>query len=266
MQPPISTTTNPLIRKVGIVLVLSPFANFLYSSYLQQHSLWQTAQSISVVNWVLWASALGAGLMMVRGQQKSWLFAFFLMAINVLYGVFTFKKAMLMGGWPMVGSAWFQPTASLAVNIGFLIYIYRLEFHGAAMVKVREVANDLSTSLSENLSEESPEKFSAPIPFPKVVHHQKEKFNVQLTKNVHIDFVGLGEWARIVEVSESGLVVRLLGEQAPEDIRHKNIEMILAPDMIVNLHCYDVIDDFYEFHFIQTSPEQLEQIKLWAAS
>lgn len=240
---------NPLIRKVGIILVLSPFANFLYSSYLQQHSLLETAKSITVVNWVLWASALGAGLMMVKARQKSWLFAFFLMAINVLYGVFTFKKSMVMGGWPMVGTAWFQPTASLAVNIGFLIFIYRLEFHGAAVVKVSDQADNVRRL------------------FPKA--QRKKKFNVQLSKNVHVHFSGIGEWAQIIEVSETGLVVRLthlLAEVPSEAIQNQELELLLNKDTVVHLRCFDVFDDFYEFHFTQATPEQLDQVKLWASS
>lgn len=237
------TTINPLIRKVGIVLVLSPFANFLYSSYLQQHSLLETAKSISVVNWVLWASALGAGLMMVKARQKSWLFAFFLMAINVLYGVFTFKKSMLMGGWPMVGTAWFQPTASLMVNIGFLIFIYRLEFHGAAMVK--------NASNVRNLFPQAP---------------KKKKFNVQLSRNVHVHFSGLGEWAQIIEVSDTGLVVRLISEVTPENIQDQELELLLDEDTVVHLRCYEAFDDFYEFHFTQVTPEQLDQVQLWASA
>lgn len=239
-----------MTRKVGIILVLSPFANFLYSSYLQQHSLLETAKSITVVNWVLWASALGAGLMMVKARQKSWLFAFFLMAINVLYGVFTFKKSVLMGGWPMVGTAWFQPAASLAVNIGFLIFIYRLEFHGAAMVKVSDQADNVRRL------------------FPQA--QRKKKFNVQLSKNVHVYFSGLGEWAQIIEVSEAGLVVRLLphllSEVPSEEIQNQELELLLDEDTVVRLRCFDVFDDFYEFHFTQVTPEQLDQVQLWASS
>lgn len=154
-----------------------------------------------------------------------------------------------MGGWPMVGTAWFQPTASLFVNVGFLIFIYRLEFHGAAVVKVSSALNH-----ADNVRKLFPQ------------NQKKKKFNVQLSKNVHVHFSGLGEWAQIIEVSETGLVVRMLGEATPENIQSQELELLLDEDTVVHLRCHDVFDDFYEFHFTHVTPEQLDQVQLWAIS
>lgn len=252
---------NPLVRKVGIILCLAPFANFFYSSFLQRNTLWDTAKTISVVNWVLWGAALGAGLMMVKGKQKSWLFAFFLMAINVLYGIFTFKKNFAYG--------WFQPTASLAINVGFLIFIYRLEFHGAGLLKsVR------GESQSPPKPQPEPETEAVVVKTTHKIHHleqpyenvtplrpTEEKFCLPVTRHVHIHFSGLGAWAELVEVNQSGIVVRLLGEESPEAIENKDVELILSENSILHLRCYDVFDDFYEFRFTHIGHDQLEQIK-----
>lgn len=220
------------IRYAGILLTLSPLGNFFWSSALSGIYHWWDPRVLLVILrgippilWFLWGSAFFVGLTMLKGKRTSWILTLCVLGLNVVFGIATFKKDIAQG--------WLQPTLSLAVNIGLFVMIYTQEFHQRLERKLWQARMNR--------------------PFAMTVH-----------PIVSIHFEGLGPWARITEIKNTGFRVTSVSESAPKAIEYRTVEIALAQDLVLRARFSARIGSDYVFRFVQMNPALLAKLQRWA--
>jgi hypothetical protein len=222
------------IRYAGILLTLSPIGNFLWSSALSgiyhwwhPHVLLMIMKSVSGVLWFLWVSAFIAGLQMLKGKRSSWTFTLCIIGMNVVFGIITFKRDIQMG--------WFQPALSLLINIGLFGLIYTQEFH-------QRLERNLMAARA---------KLNRP-------------FSIKIQGNFLVNFGAMGNWARIVEVSQSTIRLRSVSGEAPHQIEFRTIELALAKGLVIQARFSARVGSDFIFRITNLTPITHPILHRWA--
>jgi hypothetical protein len=219
------------IRYAGILLTLSPLGNFFWSSALsgihhwwQPHTMWMIAKSVSGVLWFLWTSAFLAGVMMLKGKRSSWTFTLCIIGMNVVFGIISYKR-----DWQ---SGWFQPTLSLIVNMCLFALIYTQEFHQRLEKKLREARN--------------------------------RPFTLAFKYELRVDFEGLGPWARITEISNTGIRLQSIDGFTPLQIESRTVELALTPHLVLRARFVQKVGTEFIFRFTNMNTVNLALLYRWA--
>lgn len=220
------------IRYSGILLTISPFGNFLWSAALSgvprwydPHILFAITRSIPAVLYFLWATAFAAGLQMLKGKRSSWTFTLCILGMNVVFGIVSFKRDITLG--------WAQPTMSLAINMSLFALIYTQEFHQRLERKL----------------------WAARMNRP---------FSLEIKTNIKVCFDGKGAWARITEITHTGMRVRSLDGTAPHQIEYRMIELGLTQGLTLRAKFSARIGSDYIFRYVGMNPSSLSALHKWA--
>jgi hypothetical protein len=220
------------IRKAGILLVLSPFGNFLWSAsftnlhhWWYPHALWLIAKGVSGVLWFLWSSAFLAGLMMLKGKRSSWTFTLCIIGMNIVFGIMCYKRDIQAGA--------FQPTLSLLINLGLFALIYSQEFHQRLEKKLLQA-------------------------------RMNRPFAVAVQTSLVVDFDGYGTWAKITEITHTGIRVQSMDGNAPRQIEFRTVELVLAKDLALEARFSAKIGPDFVFRFTNLNPARLAALHRWA--
>lgn len=231
------------IRYAGVLMTLSPLGNFLCSSMVsgiphwwRWHALALVAHNVSGMLWFLWTLSFIAGLMMLQGKRASWTFPLASIGINIVFGIVTFKRDVQQG--------WFLPSLSLGLNMGFFALIYTQEFH---------------QKLERKLASARLKAMEAALSRP---------FRVPLRRSLKVQFEGIGPWARIIEVTHTGLRLRSLDGKVPRQIESRKVELALAPDLVVQARflakSHAAEGDEYTFQFVNLTVPTFMRLHRWA--
>lgn len=84
-------------------------------------------------------------------------------------------------------------------------------------------------------------------------------------KKVDIHFEGFGSWARLTSVSSRGLHIRSL-KTLPFDLSHREIEVRINQDLILNTRLVRSLDEDYFFEYVNMSPAEVDKLNQWLRS
>ena len=227
------STRTTAKRLMGVILAASPFGNFLYSVYLSHPNVWWKSEvlveyvsSLATVSWLLWGAALGAGVMLLIRGSSNLVFAIALLGINIFYSAMTFRRSMDLLG-PL------QTISQLSLNLTFLGLMIWFEF----------------------LDNKEPDPLLAA---------SRQKFAITLHRSVHIKLTEGGEWAQILQVKNTGIVVRMLEGILPAEIAENPVELLLPENLTLRLQGKKMSDVLCEFTYLSITPEEILKLRAWA--
>ncbi len=155
------------IRFSGVMMIVSPFANFILSIAPVQNVgdkttlpvIWRLATSISWSHWALWGASLLVGLMMLKGRRSSWISVLAILGIFIVFDFWHLKRDMARG--------MAVPLISIGANIFVFLLVYVQEFRQSSQPRKKSppVAKDLPIGKTQSvvpmsLASEGPKVFS----------------------------------------------------------------------------------------------------------
>jgi hypothetical protein len=220
------------IRYAGILLILSPFGNFFWSSALSGIYHWWNPRVLALiikgippVFLFLWGSAFVVGLTMLKGKRSSWNLTLGLLSLNLIFGIISFKKDIATG--------WFQPTISLTINAALFVLIYIQEFHQKLEARVWEA-------------------------------RMNRPFSITLQSPVVLHFESCGNWAQITEIKNTGFKALCNAQNIPAQLETKTIEIVLTPELVLRARFSARSGQEIIFRFTNLTPASLTELQRWA--
>ncbi|MGE0634256.1 MAG: hypothetical protein AB7O96_17710 [Pseudobdellovibrionaceae bacterium] len=140
-----------IIQISGLLVMMSPFFN-LYFTYRGLNSVTPVNLSVffsqvKMITWMISATSLLTGAMMLQGRRSSWTPVLLLIGFFIITNILSFKKNAVDG----IG----QPLAFLLINISLFILVYSQEFHQktqkAGLELIRRIKRD-ETMLSPTMN------------------------------------------------------------------------------------------------------------------
>lgn len=141
-----------LIQLAGILLMLSPFANFFLSVYFLDtiNNKW-TPEGLAIIikngsptHWMLWISSFIVGAAMIKGRRASWMPVLAVLGVFIIFNFWNLKKDMQRST--------VRPIVLLLTNMSIFALVYSQEFHQSSQPRARK----------------KPEPVPEPTPMPKI--------------------------------------------------------------------------------------------------
>ncbi len=227
-----------LIQLAGVLLMLSPLANFLLSVYFLDsvNNKWSIEglgiilRSSSTSHLLLWCSSFVVGAFMLKGRRKSWMPVLAVLGMFIIFNFWNLKKDLQRST--------IRPFILLLTNASIFALVYSQEFHQSSQPRVRK-----QTDKDPPEREVVPAKFeiakdliqdSAPVSAAKKPRYTEYQVHVSDLLNKIVEFEGFGPWARITEANLTELHMEALGK-TPPDIANRRVEIVLRDNKVLKL-------------------------------
>lgn len=125
-----------LIQLAGVLLMLSPLANFFLSVYFLDtvNNKW-TPEGLSIIirngspsHWVLWFSSFCVGAFMIKGRRASWMPVLAVLGVFVVFNFWNLKKDMQRST--------VRPIVLLLTNMSIFALVYSQEFYQSSQPRL----------------------------------------------------------------------------------------------------------------------------------
>lgn len=228
------------IQICGVILTLSPFANF-YLSILPLNvpgkwmpaTLLLLAKQTSMSHWALWTASFFVGLMMLKGKRSSWLSVLVILGVFIVFDFFYLKRNLQ--------NSWVQPFLSLATNIFIFGFVYLQEFRQSSAPKIKPAAPvHAQADSAQPILDLSPliaaikPKTPAPLLEAADVELAPDPDEVEISNilNYVVDFEGIGPWARVTGLRENEIHMECFLEP-PLHIEKQSVDLVLGRHVLI---------------------------------
>lgn len=244
-----------VIRFSGLLMMISPFANFFLSVIPVQNVgdktslpvLMYLAKSISMTHWILWAGSFVVGSMMLKGRRSSWISVLVILGLFIVFDFWHLKRDLVRG--------WEQPVISITANLLIFILVYVQEFRQSSAPR-RPVVQPRPAPVVQAAP-------VVPIPVP-VQQTLAPVFEIRPNQpnliGHLIDFDGLGPWARIVNMDRKELFLKAFREPPPE-LGQRTVEIDIGQETY-RLRMTSRQGELFTFRFEAVSQKKKPKLRL----
>ncbi len=228
----------------GMLLLISPFFNLIVSIALDSplQNRWSPAslmifiKSIKTSSWILHALSVVVGSMMLKGRRSSWILVLLVLGTYIVMNGLYFKQ--------QARSGMLQPILSLVINISLFFMVYMQEFH-------------------QRLYGMPGERRQPPLPTQSPTPPHSPTAPPRNNSPIRIDFIGIGPWARVTNISATEIRMQSLSPAFPQGIETRTVEFVLYGGKTVRAKFVKRSGDEYTFRYLQEAPQELTS--RWAA-
>lgn len=262
-----------LIQIAGILLMLSPFANFFLSVYFLDtvNNKW-TPEGLGIIikngsptHWLLWISSFIVGAAMLKGRRASWMPVLAVLGVFIIFNFWNLKKDMQRST--------VRPIVLLLTNMSIFALVYSQEFHQSSQPRSRKKEkeeppsetsqnielsqktipsesaepvgakepswslkpfSELAASLKSSLPSMEPKPAPTPTPKKSAARYTDYEVHVSDLLNKVVEFEGFGPWARITEANLTELHMEAIGK-TPPNIQNRRVEIVLRDKKVLKL-------------------------------
>lgn len=224
----------------GALLLLSPIFNLILSIALDSpharpwswNGITFFLKNVKTISWVLHALSIFVGALMLKGRRSSWILVLVVLGAYIVMNGLTFRQ--------QARSGYFQPVMALAINLTLFFLVYLQEFHQRLY----------------GMPGAPKPKTPAPAPLKPVTP-------IKANPSIRVDFVGMGPWARVTNITDREIRMTSLTPAFPAGIESMTVELVIAGGKTVRARFVKRVGDEYTFRYLHTAPAELTG--RWAA-
>jgi hypothetical protein len=243
------------IQMGGVLLLLAPLFNLVMSIALDSPlpNRWSPAsllifiKSIKTSSWILHGLSILVGSMMLKGRRSSWILVLLVLGTYIVMNGLYFKQ--------QARSGLAQPVLSLLINVGLFFIVYMQEFHQRLYGMPGERKQAPSRAQPTSMRPQNLTPQSNPQSNPQTTPRSNPV--------LHVDFIGIGPWAHVTNITSSEIRMQSLSPAFPQGIERRTVELILASGKTVRAKFVKRSGDEYTFRYLQEAPHELT--RRWAA-
>ncbi|MGZ3690740.1 MAG: hypothetical protein ACXVAX_04515 [Pseudobdellovibrio sp.] len=229
-----------VIRFFGVALVLAPFINFLLHAIViksQAGIAWSEFQwipvlsSMNVVSFILAASSIAIGFIMLSGQQKAWKYLLFLIGTHIVIQVANVGNTAWKGplAWP-----------SFILNTALFFFIV-----DQLVWKVKPAPQQPEVS----------EPAAAAVKNKVVV-------NLKSYRKILFSFGSDQPWGELKSLSSELLSVKRIAE-VPSNIDSRTVQINFSRDVVVDIQFLKQEDEMIYFKPLNMDKEKVTNLNKW---